>query len=216
MEERTRLTLLSALAEIARPHVADLLRSAAPDTEIGTMVEMLRPGLARLDQARGELIKAEARQQSDLLRQRIGGDGVDPALVDQIVRIAELDGAIGTAALASDLSADEVDVTRAYVTLGEALGLDWAKVAATRFRSGDAWERLLIAGLTREFGQIRLDFLARQGGRDPGKAVADWLDANGDRVTQFRQTVGRARSASAPTAAMLAQIAAQARTVLMR
>jgi glutamate dehydrogenase len=216
MAEQARLTILSALADIVRPHVADLLRSIAPDTDMGTMVEMLRPGLARLDKARGELIKAEARQQSEQLRLRIGGDGVDPALVEAVVRIAELDGAIGTAALASELSADEVDVTRAYVVLGEALGLDWAKAAAARFRSTDAWERLLIAGLTREFGQIRLDFLARHGGKGPARAVSDWLETHQPRAEQFRQTIARARSASAPSAAMLAQIAAQARTLLMR
>ncbi|WP_340313399.1 NAD-glutamate dehydrogenase [Rhizorhabdus argentea] len=214
--EQARLTLLDSLAEIGRSHVADLLRSIAPDTDIGTMVAMLRPGLTRLDKARGELIKTEARQQSDMLRQRITADAVDPALVEAVVRLAELDGAIGTAALASELSADEVDVTRAYVVLGEALGLDWAKAAAARFRSADAWERLLVAGLTREFGQIRLDFLARRGRNGPAAAVSKWLEAHQARAEQFRQTVARARSAAAPTAAMLAQIAAQARTLLMR
>jgi len=214
--EQARLTLLDTLAEISRPHIADLLRSIAPDTDIGTMVDMLRPGLARLDNARSELIKAEARQQSDLLRQHIAGDAVDPALIDAVARIAELDGAIGTAALASELSVDEIDVTRAYVVLGEALGLDWAKASAARFRSADSWERLLVAGLAREFGQVRLDFLARHGKSDPGKAVRGWLDQHQARVNQFRQTVERARGAAAPTAAMLGQIAAQARALLSR
>jgi glutamate dehydrogenase len=180
------------------------------------MVEMLRPGLTRLDRARAELLKTEAREQSDLLRERVAAKGLDNELLDAIIRIAELDGAIGTAALANELSADEVEVTRAYVTLGEALGLDWAKSAAARFTSVDAWERLLVAGLAREFGQIRLDFLARHGGKGPVAAVTAWLDAQQARAEQFRQTVARARSASAPTAAMLAQIAAQARTLLMR
>ena len=214
--EKGRLSLLEALAESARSHVADLLRSIAPNTDIATMVDMLRPGLSRLDKARKELIKAEARQQSDLLRQRIATENIDPGLIDAVVRIAELDGAIGTAALASELSADEVEVTHAYVVLGEALGLDWAKSAAARFRSVDAWERLLVAGLNREFGQIRLDFLARNGGKGPAAAVSVWLDAHQARTEQFRQTVARARAAAAPTAAMLAQIAAQARTLLMR
>ena len=216
IDEQARLSLLDALASIVRPHVADLLHSSAPDTEIGTMVTMLKPGLSRLDAARGELIKAEARQQSSALRSRIASDGVDPAIIDAIVRIAELDGAIGTAALASELSADEVDVTRAYVQLGEALGLDWAKAASSRFRGSDAWERLLVAGLAREFGQLRLDFLARGATKAPREKVAAWLEANGARVEQYRQSITRARSAAAPTAAMLAQIAAQARSLLMR
>ncbi|MDB5687463.1 MAG: glutamate dehydrogenase, partial [Rhizorhabdus sp.] len=214
--EQARLTMLEAMAELARAHLADLLRSIAPDTDLGTMADMLRPGLARLDEARAELLKAEARQQSDRMRQRIVADGADPALIDAIVRLAELDGAIGTAALASELSVDELAATRAYVALGEALGLDWAKAEAGRFRSIDPWERLLVAGLTREFGQMRLDFLARRGKKSPTDAVQAWIDANQARVAQFRQLIDRARTTAAPTAAMLAQIASQARSLLMR
>ncbi|MFP5456263.1 MAG: glutamate dehydrogenase, partial [Alphaproteobacteria bacterium] len=216
VEEQLRLTLLTTLADAARSHVADLLRSVAPGTDIGAVVEMLQPGLQRLDASRGELLKAEARQQSDQLRQRIDADRVDAAVIDGLMRIAEMDGAIGTAALASTLSADEVDVTRAYVLLGEQLGLDWAKVAAARFRSADPWERLLVAGLTREFGQIRLDFLSRHGRRGPAEAVSQWLAAHAPRVEQFRRTIARARVAAAPSAAMLAQLATQARALLAR
>lgn len=216
IEEQLRLTLLTTLADAARSHVADLLRSVAPGTDIGTVVAMLQPGLKRLDASRGELLKAEARQQSDQLRQRIDADRVAPPVVDALMRVAEMDGAIGTAALASTLSADEIEVTRAYVLLGEQLGLDWAKVAAARFRSADPWERLLVAGLTREFGQIRLDFLSRHGGSGPAEAVSQWLVTHGARIEQFRRTIARARVAAAPSAAMLAQLATQARALLAR
>ena len=127
-----------------------------------------------------------------------------------------MEGAIGTAALASELAVDELDVTDAYVTLGEALGLDWAKAEAARFRSGDAWDRLLVAGLVREFGQLRLDFLAKHGRKDPVAAVREWLATHGPRVAQFKELVDRARVTAAPSAAMLAQIAAQARRLLAR
>ena len=192
LDEQARLTLLDTLAEIARPHVADLLRSIAPETDIGTMVALLRPGLARLDKTRDELVKTEARQQSDLLRQRLAAAGASAELIDAVLRVAELDGAIGTAALASELSADEVDVTRAYVVLGEALGLDWAKATATRFRSTDAWERLLVAGLAREFGQIRLDFLGPSWAHGPGQGGAG-LARHAQRAVRALQSDGGAR-----------------------
>ena len=102
----------------------------------------------------------------------------------------------GTASLAARISADELVVTQAYVRLGEALGLDWAKQAALRFVSSDPWERLLAAGLARDFEQLRLDFLPR--------------------VDQFRSLIDRARLAPAPSAAMLAQVASQARGLLGR
>jgi glutamate dehydrogenase len=183
---------------------------------IGETVETLRSGLAHLDRARGELLKAEGVQLSRQLRDHIALDGVDPALVDNITRLAELDGAIGTAALAREIGVSELDVTHAYVALGEALGLDWAKAEAARYRSSDAWDRLLVAGLVREFSQLRLDFLARHGGKSPAGAVKNWLDANRARIGQFADLVARARGSAAPSAAMFAQIAAQARRLLMR
>jgi len=216
IDEQARLRMFEAMAEVSRTHLAELLRGIAPDTDLTTMVDMLRPGIARLDGARADLLKAEGRQASDRLRQRIAIDGAAPALVDAVVRLAELEGAIAIAALASELSVDELDATRAYILLGEALGLDWAKAEAGRIRSADPWERLLAAGLAREFGQLRLDFLGRQGKKAPTEAVGKWIDANPDRVAQFRQLTGRAQASSAPTVAMLAQIAAQARTLLMR
>src|SRR5690606_39193297 len=129
--------------------------------------------------------------------------GVDAGLVERIARLDELDGAIGTAALARRLNVDELQATRAYVRLGEALALDWAKGAAMRFSSSDPWERLLIAGLARDFEQMRLDFLARIGGQAPLAAVERWLDGHEEPVGQFLRLIGRARAAPVASAAML-------------
>ena len=82
--------------------------------------------------------------------------------------------------------------------------------------SSDPWERLLIAGLARDFQQLRLEFLARHSGKDPEGAVDTWLAANAGRVAQFKGVVDRARTAATPNAAMLAQIAGQARVLLGR
>jgi glutamate dehydrogenase len=113
---------------------------------------------------------------------------------------------------------DEADLTRAYTALGQALGLDWAQGQATRLSPGDPWERLLVAGLVREFEQLRLDFLQRRVGTDaaPEALVAQWLADNAARVGQFRAVVDRARHAAQPSAAMLAQVAGQARVLLGR
>ena len=79
-----------------------------------------------------------------------------------------------------------------------------------------AWERLLTAGLSRDFEQLRLDFLARHGSTQPVAAVDEWLKAQAPRVDQFRQLVARVRALPQPTPAMLAQIASQARVLLAR
>jgi glutamate dehydrogenase len=53
---------------------------------------------------------------------------------DRIVRLFELNGAVGLAMLGRKLGIDEVQLTRAYTKLGEALGLDWAQNAANTSR----------------------------------------------------------------------------------
>ena len=107
-------------------------------------------------------------------------------------------------------------VTRAYTRLGEVLGIDWAQQQVARFVPGDQWERLLAAGLSRDFEQLRIDFLNRTRGEDPDKSVERWVAENPKRIAQFRQLIERARLSGAVTAPMLAQIAGQARILLAR
>ena len=142
--------------------------------------------------------------------------GAPPELVARIVRLFELNGGIGLAVLGRKLGVDEVELTKAYTQLGEALGLDWAQHAANQFEARDQWERLLTAGLARDFEQLRLEFLDRRKEADPEAAVGKWVKAQGARIDQFRNTVHRARTASTITAPMLAQIATQARVLLAR
>ena len=109
-----------------------------------------------------------------------------------------------------------IGLTNAYTRLGEALGLDWAQGAANQFRASDQWERLLTAGLARDFEELRLNFLDRRKGSDPRQEVERWVKEQAPRIDQFRRTVERARTASVTTAPMLAQIATQARVLLGR
>ncbi|TVV70295.1 NAD-glutamate dehydrogenase [Sphingomonas solaris] len=214
--EEARLTLMQTAADSVRLHVADLLRVAGPEMNAGQIAAELGDGVRRLDAAAEGLLRQEAAAHAEALRTRLADTGADSALVDRIVRLDELDGAVGTAALARRLGVDEITATHAYVRLGEALGLDWAKVAAVRFDSADPWERLLTAGLARDFEQLRLDFVGQAGGKDPLGAVEAWLTAHAPGVARFRALVDRARVAPATTAPMLAQIAGQARMLLTR
>ncbi|MBC7986069.1 MAG: NAD-glutamate dehydrogenase, partial [Sphingomonadaceae bacterium] len=193
--ENERLQVFAIARSSVRLHLADLLRSCSTVVMPGEVAAQLGPGVKRLDEAREDLLKDEARLQSSALTARLAEMGLDPELVARIVRLYELDGAIGASALAGRLKVGEVEVTRAYVRLGEALGLDWAKAAAIRFVSRDPWERLLTAGLSRDFEQLRLDFLARTSSKDPVADVDAWLAAHRARVQQFNALIARARLA---------------------
>ncbi|QJU59377.1 glutamate dehydrogenase [Sphingomonas sp. AP4-R1] len=216
MSESARLLLLDMAGHGARLHVADLLRACGGRIEPEAIVRDLKPGLDRLSEGLDSLLRDDARTQAKALQARLVDAGGDEALADRIVQLFELDGAVGTAALGAQIGQNEMALTEAYVRLGETLGIDWAKSAAVRFVPADPWERLLSAGLARDFEQLRLDFFARLGGDNPGAALDVWLAENETAVAQFVQLVDRARRAPTVTAAMLAQIAAQARGLLSR
>ena len=89
---------------------------------------------------------------------------------------------------------------------------------AARITSSDPWERLLVAGLARDFQQMRLDFLRRLARRrgfkdDPLAVVAAWAAEHEAGLRQFRSVIGRAQQGGVQPA-MLAQIASQARNLL--
>ncbi|MFA5970610.1 MAG: glutamate dehydrogenase, partial [Sphingomonas sp.] len=216
LPERARIALFNEVAVATRSQIADLLRVTRPGTGPAAVIERIGSGIARLDKQVKSLLFAEAAAQSARIADRLESEGAPHKLALKVVRLFELDGAVGLADLGARLGIDEVVLTRAFTQLGAALGLDWAQAHAARISPSDPWERLLIAGLARDFQQLRLEFLSRTQSGDPQALVDQWLAANEGRVRQFSAVVERARHAAQPNAAMLAQIAGQARVLLGR
>jgi glutamate dehydrogenase len=216
MPEQVRLELFDQASIGLQLQIADILRCTSPNLLPGQIVELLQPGLGKLNAELQDLLRPEPRADAAGVRARLIRIGGPPALVDRIVRLQELNGAVGLAMLGQRLGQDEIALTKAYTRLGEALALDWAQNSANQFAARDQWERLLTAGLARDFEELRLAFLDRRGGGDPVAAVETWVGEQAPRIDQFRRTVERARTAPVTTAPMLAQIATQARVLLAR
>ncbi|MEN2786458.1 NAD-glutamate dehydrogenase [Sphingomonas qilianensis] len=215
MPEAARIALFDEVAVGVRAQIADLLRITPPGASPSLVLSRIATGIANLDKQTKHLLLEEASAQSARIATRLETAGAPKKLVQKVVRLFEMDGAVGLADLGQRLELDELVLTRAFTRLGQALGLDWAQANAARISPSDPWERLLIAGLARDFQQLRLDFLGRSES-DPQALVESWLSKNADRVAQFKAVVDRARNAAAPNAAMLAQIAGQARVLLGR
>jgi glutamate dehydrogenase len=216
LPESVRVELFSIAAASIRSHMSDLLRSTSGGASVSELCDLLHPGERKISAAATKLIRSEVRNEAAARRDRLIALGASEDIVRGLVRLYELDGVFGIAALAARRELDELLVTRAYTALGEALGLDWAQQQVARFVPEDQWERLLTAGLGREFEQLRIEFLARTSGDDPHKAVEDWIAEQRPRIDQFRQLISRARAEGQVSAAMLAQIAGQARILLAR
>jgi glutamate dehydrogenase len=216
LPEQLRLELYERTSRALQRHIADILRNSSATAKLTEVVETLAPGLERLSEAVEGLLRREVSAEAAARRKRLTDLGTPLEIADRIVRLFELDGGVGIAALGRRLDTDVIALTNAYTRLGEVLGLDWAQGAAMRYQARDQWERLLTAGLAREFEQLRLDFLYRKRSAEPGEAVEQWVKAQGPRIDQFRGIVDRAKHAPATTAPMLAQIATQARVLLGR
>ena len=198
-----------------RMQMADLLRAAA-GVAPSALVAKLAPGVARLGDALGALLRPEPKAQIDRFAASLAALGAPPPIADHLVRIESLDGAVGAGLLAADLGVGEAAIATAYTDLGEATGLDWAKGAAAGLTAADPWERLLQAGLVRDFEALRLDLLRRivPHGGDPLAAVATWRADHGGQIARVAGPIARARSGGPVTTAMLAHLASQARSAL--
>ena len=216
MAETTRLMLFEQVAVEMRAHMADILRNTVAARSNDQAVAAYAPIIATLSAKRTALLPPEAKRQITAYAARLSAAGTPTAIADRVVRLAELDGSIGIAALAARSGVEPLALTSGFTLIGDALGIDWAQGVAMQLDPQDPWERLLSAGLARDFQAMRLDFVARLGGADPLAAVENWLSARQGRVAAFKLMVTRAQGGGTPTPAMLAQIAGQARVLLSR
>ena len=214
--EAVRIELFQVAARSVRSHVSDILRSTGAEQTVSELVDLLGPAVGKIAAAATKLIRSEVRNEAVARREHLLGLGADEAIVDGLVRVFELDGVFGISALAAKRQLDAQLLTKAYTRLGEALGLDWAQQQVARFEPTDQWERLLVAGLERDFEQLRIEFLARGRDGDPAGTTERWIERHGPRIEQFRKLITQAQTAGAVTASMLAQIASQARILLAR
>lgn len=219
--EAARLALFDRLAAAVGNLMSDVLRTAAGKVAAGAMIGELSAGVTVLTAAREELLTAEPRARSMELRQAFVASGAPDALAGRVANLFDFDGAVGLARLALDTEIDAKLLTHAFAGIGTRLGLDWAQGTAAHMSPSDVWERLLVSGLARDFQQMRIEFLRRlmrrKGGKDdPLGAIGEWAERNAASVAQFRSMIARAQARPPVGAAMLAQIASQARNLLER
>lgn len=221
MPETARLMLFDRAALAMRSQMADLLRAGVGQSGNAKLVNELERGITDLSQATDILLGDEIRQQSARMRAEFAAAGAPDDAAASVAHLFDVDGAVGLAKLALDAGIKPRQLTGAFTRLGAQLGLDWAQGVAATMRPSDVWERLLVAGLARDFQQMRLDFLRRLSRRKGAKedmagAVENWAGHNDAAIRQFRAMIGRAQNHIPVAPAMLAQIASQARNILAR
>ncbi|GAA0464377.1 NAD-glutamate dehydrogenase [Parasphingorhabdus litoris] len=214
--ENVRLLLFDRVAYVLRSHMADLMRIGLTSGTIDEAVDMLAPNIALLNDQVDSLITEEGQLQAAKQTGLLIEAGATTEIAHEMANIYKNDGAAGIAYLAKTRDIDAIEVAAAFTKLGSLLGLDWAQMTATRINPSDPWDRLLVAGLARDFQQMRLDFLRRARSKDMDQFLESWVEKNNARVVQFRNIVDRAQLSPRPSIAMLAQIAGQARILLSR
>ncbi len=221
MGETARLMLFERQAAAATNLMSDILRTTAGQVRPEELHSDLGKGVGILSDSLDELLTTEWRKHSSAMLESFVAAGAPEKLAGKVTRLFELDGSVGLARLAAETGIAPKQLTRAFTSIGARLGIDWAQGTAALMNSSDVWERLLVAGLARDFQQMRIEFLRRIMRRKSGKSapeetVEEWAVRNDPAIRQFRAMIGRAQSHSTVAPAMLAQIASQARNLLER
>ena len=219
--ETARLYLFRHAAGALRSQMADIIRVGAGSMRPGELIASLQQRVAQLSTGSEELLTDASIRQSEKLKTEFVEMGAPEKLAAKVTHLYDLDGAVGLAALSQTAEIDARALTAAFTDLGERLGLDWAQSTSALMNPSDVWERLLVAGLSRDFQQMRLDFLRRLSRRkgtkqDPVGAVGEWANDNAEAIRRFRAMIGRAQAHGDVAPAMLAQVASMARNLLGR
>jgi glutamate dehydrogenase len=215
ISEQARLTLYRQVASAMGGHIGDTHRSLPVSMTPSQAIDVLTPAIGVLAKDVDKLLQPEPARRAATLMTELSDLGVGKTLAARTVMLVKMDGATGLSLLAKDLGHEEIGVARAFTELGQALGIDWLQGLAARMSPSDPWERLLVAGSSRELQQMRLKFLSGAENRAPHSFVSDWLAAHEGAVIKYRQLIARAQAAD-PTAAMVAELTGQARALLHR
>ncbi|WP_232496114.1 NAD-glutamate dehydrogenase domain-containing protein [Novosphingobium kaempferiae] len=221
MAETARVAMFETVALAVRGHMADLLRAGAGQIAPSELVARLGKGIAALSTDTAELLGERTAAHSRKLRSGLTDLGAPEDIAIEVAHLFDLDGAVGIASLAAETGIAPRRLVTAFTRVGAGLGLDWAQGTAAMMSPSDPWERLLVAGLARDFQQMRLDFLrglsrTKAGKSDPLAATEEWGRQHKSAIDAFRAIVHRAEKTVTITPAMLAQIASQARNLLAR
>jgi glutamate dehydrogenase len=221
MPEGARLQLFERTASAMRGHMADLLRAGGAIEGPAQLVGEVSEGVAELVDHVDDLLADEARGHAQAIAADLVQAGAPAEIAAMVANLFAVDGSIGLARLARDTGIAPMALTRAFSDLGERLGLDWAQQRASVMIPSDPWERLLVAGLARDFQRMRFEFIrglasGKRAKGDPEALIAAWAAAREPAIRQFRAMIGRAQAANPLAPAMLAQIASQARNLLQR
>ena len=220
MPEEERLALFDQAALALRGHMADLIRASGTRIAPAQLHAQLHPMITVLTK-HAETLPGSAWR----------GHGADSATnapqpearreaAQLVARLFALDGAIGLSVLSRDTGIAPAKLANGFIELGRLLGIDWAQSRAAVMSPEDPWERLLVAGLARDFQQMRLDFLGtlaqsqKGASSDPKALIESWAQQHISAIAQFRRVIARAQATAPIAPAMLAQIASQARNLL--
>ncbi len=218
INETARIGLFERVAIGLRGHLADLIRAGVAKRDPSALASELSEGWTQLAAVADAISNGEARARSQAMLDEMTAAGASEALGQRIVLLFAMDGGIGLAGLARSTGLAPASLAAAFTQLGSALGLGWAQSHAALMEPSDIWERLLVAGLARDFQQMRLEFLSRlmtqATAENPEGAVQIWCDTNAQPIAQFKSTIVRAQAKTPVTPAVLAQIASQARNLL--
>ncbi len=210
-EQAARSGVYDALLELdasVRTGARYLVQSRSAELDAGRVARR-RAALAELRGRLPDFLTAGGLAVLEERRGRLESQGLPPELALHLATAPICDRALDVIRLAEGTRAPLLDAARAYARIGEATGIDWVHRRLAAARSGDLWDRMLLADARAQLLELQRELtegaLASRPG-DPLAGVEAFLASHAAALERVRALQERAvASGNASALAVLTQ-----------
>ncbi len=204
---RHQQAMLHQLCSLQERATVWLLRRGLPEEGLAERIATTRQAIIRLDEALPTLLGDSERERLEAQRARQRDAGVPEALAGRVSRLSTLYAALDIGAAAEARGTTLEETARIHFAAAHALGLEGLREALEGFTPADDWQTRFHGGLLEslfdEQRRLTETVLAETAEGEAGQRIAEWAEANAERIGYFRQTVEQIAAAAQPDAAML-------------
>ena len=188
-----------------------LLRHKSGPMDIAQTVEAYRQGARALVAGLSDILRDTDKKQLHADEANLRDQGVPAALAKQVASLKLLVASCDIVRTAQQVGLPVIEAAKTYFAVGDHLGFDWLRRAASRLPSDSGWDKLAVTAIVDDLFGHQFDVVAsilanpdakhKNGSDDLIKA---WIDQRATQVARSDQLLAELQVVANPDLAMLA------------
>ncbi|MRH78366.1 NAD-glutamate dehydrogenase [Spiribacter sp. C176] len=199
--------LLHEMGDLQERGTLWLLRHCPQPIEQTQLVNRMQPPIAQLAERLPEFVAETDLAWLEERYARLSELGLSKSLATRLARLPMMATAFDVHEASQTAAASLETTARVHFGAANALDLNRLREALGDFTPADNWQtrhrRGLLEALFSEHRRLTESILTGSQKKNPAERIADWMEANQDRVEFFKQTTEQIASAAQPDLTML-------------